>query len=129
MEPPDRRPGPPDAARSARTIFRITDLQVRYGANPVIKGVSLEADKGDVRVILGANGAGKTTILKTIMGVLKAAAGQVEFPPGRPLQGLASPADTSRVVIALQLVSPGPVRPRMIGLLLGSLIHTLPELP
>jgi branched-chain amino acid transport system ATP-binding protein len=69
-------------------VLKITNLQVGYGSGMVIKGICLEAKKGDVRVILGANGAGKTTIMKTVIGVLKPMGGEIEFPPGRQIQGL-----------------------------------------
>jgi len=82
------------------SILKIQDLQVKYGANAAIKGVSLEVGKGEVRVILGANGAGKTTILNAIMGVLKTAGGSIEFPPGKGIQGL-PPHRIIRLGIAL----------------------------
>ncbi len=82
------------------SVLTITDLQVKYGDNMAVKGVGLEVGSGEVRVILGANGAGKTTILKTIMGVLKSAGGTVEFPPGRQIQGL-PPHKITRLGIAL----------------------------
>lgn len=81
-------------------ILKIMDLYVNYGASSVIKGISLEAKKGDTRVILGANGAGKTTILKTIIGVLKPTNGVIEFPPGKQIQGLA-PHKVVRLGISL----------------------------
>ncbi len=100
MEPPDHQPGPRHASPAGETLLTVADLHVRYGRNLIITGVSREATRGDVRVILGANGAGKTTILKTIMGLLKPAGGRVEFPPGRPLQGLA-PHEVARLGISL----------------------------
>jgi branched-chain amino acid transport system ATP-binding protein len=52
---------------------------VSYGAVPAVDGVSLEILPGELRVILGANGAGKTTIIKTLFGLLRPRAGEVRF--------------------------------------------------
>ena len=50
-----------------------------YGAVPAVDGVSLEILPGELRVILGANGAGKTTIIKTLFGLLRPRAGEIRF--------------------------------------------------
>ncbi len=55
----------------------VKDLHVHYGAIHAIKGVSLEVNDGEVVSLIGANGAGKTTILHTISGLLKATSGQI----------------------------------------------------
>ncbi len=60
-------------------LLRIENLAVSYGAVPAVNGVSLEINAGELRVILGANGAGKTTIIKTIMGLLKPRTGNIVF--------------------------------------------------
>ena len=60
-------------------LLRIKDLAVSYGAVPAVNGVSLEIFPGEVRVILGANGAGKTTIIKAILGLQKARQGSITF--------------------------------------------------
>jgi branched-chain amino acid transport system ATP-binding protein len=62
---------------TAPPLLGIEDLVVSYGAVPAVNGVSLEIHPGELRVILGANGAGKTTIIKTILGLKKAARGRV----------------------------------------------------
>jgi len=67
-------------------LLRISDLHVSYGAVPAVRGVHLELPPGDLRVILGANGAGKTTIIKAVLGLLKAQRGSVEF-AGRDITG------------------------------------------
>lgn len=59
------------------TVLSVTGLEVSYGALPAVRGVDLELQKGDLRVILGANGAGKTTILKALLGLQKARAGSI----------------------------------------------------
>jgi branched-chain amino acid transport system ATP-binding protein len=60
-------------------LLAVHDLSVRYGSSLAIKGVSLEISTGEVRAILGANGAGKTTILKTIMGALRPSGGTITY--------------------------------------------------
>ncbi len=60
-------------------LLRIENLAVSYGSVPAVNGVSLEVNSGELRVILGANGAGKTTIIKTIMGLLTPRAGSIVF--------------------------------------------------
>ena len=60
-------------------ILSISNLHVSYKAVPAVSGVDLEIKQGEVRVILGANGAGKTTIIKSIMGLLKPKQGAISF--------------------------------------------------
>jgi branched-chain amino acid transport system ATP-binding protein len=60
-------------------LLRVTDLAVSYGSVPAVDGVSLALEPGELRVILGANGAGKTTIIKTLFGLLRPRAGQIRF--------------------------------------------------
>jgi len=60
-------------------LLRIEGLAVSYGSVPAVDGVDLEIEPGELRVILGANGAGKTTIIKTIMGLLKPQRGAIRF--------------------------------------------------
>jgi branched-chain amino acid transport system ATP-binding protein len=60
-------------------MLEIKDLHVKYGAIHAIQGVSLEVDEGEVVSLIGANGAGKTTILHTISGLVKAASGSIEL--------------------------------------------------
>ena len=60
-------------------LLAVKDLAVSYGAVPAVNGVSLEVKPGELRVILGANGAGKTTIIKTILGLLRPRAGGITF--------------------------------------------------
>ena len=60
-------------------LLSIKDLAVSYGAVPAVNGVSLEINTGELRVILGANGAGKTTIIKAILGLQKPREGSITF--------------------------------------------------
>ena len=60
-------------------MLTVTDLQVYYGVIQAVKGVSFEVNEGEVIALIGANGAGKTTILHTITRLVNAKAGSVEF--------------------------------------------------
>ncbi|MDY2606645.1 MAG: ABC transporter ATP-binding protein [Lachnospiraceae bacterium] len=61
------------------SMLKIEDLYVSYGMINAIKGVSFEVNEGEVVSLIGANGAGKTTILHTITGLLKPKSGSVMF--------------------------------------------------
>ncbi len=60
-------------------MLEIKDLEVYYGMIKAIKGVSFEVNEGEVIALIGANGAGKTTILHTITGLLEAKKGSVYY--------------------------------------------------
>ena len=60
-------------------MLQVKDLQVYYGVINAIKGVSFEVNEGEVIALIGANGAGKTTILHTITGLVAPTAGSVIF--------------------------------------------------
>jgi branched-chain amino acid transport system ATP-binding protein len=60
-------------------MLRIEGLDVRYGAIHAVKGVSLSVKPGMISTLIGSNGAGKSTILRTISGLVRAARGRVEF--------------------------------------------------
>ena len=59
--------------------LEIKDLHVHYGKIEAIKGVSIVVNEGEIVTLIGANGAGKTTILKTISGLRPATSGQIIF--------------------------------------------------
>ena len=69
-------------------MLSVKDLHAYYGRAHILHGVSLEANAGEVVALLGRNGAGKSTVLKTIMGLVSAAAGEVTF-GGRRIERLA----------------------------------------
>lgn len=68
-------------------ILKVRDLHTYIGEFHILQGVSLEVPAGGVTVILGRNGAGKTTALRSIMGLLKPKSGSIEF-DGQPVAGL-----------------------------------------
>ncbi len=61
------------------SMLQVTDLCVNYGVIPALKGISFEVNEGEVIALIGANGAGKTTILHTVTGLVEAASGKIEF--------------------------------------------------
>lgn len=60
-------------------MLEVKDIQVAYGVILAIKGVSFHVDKGEVIALIGANGAGKTTILHTVSGLITPKSGSVIF--------------------------------------------------
>lgn len=60
-------------------MLKIEDLKVNYGGINAVKGVSFEVPEGSVVSLIGANGAGKSTILRTIAGLVKPVSGKVSF--------------------------------------------------
>ena len=60
-------------------ILKVSDINVYYGAIPAIKGVSFEVNPGEVVTLIGANGAGKSTTLQTVSGLLHSRTGSIEF--------------------------------------------------
>lgn len=60
-------------------MLKVENLEVFYGVIKAIKGVSFEVNQGEVIALIGANGAGKTTILHTITGLVPAKSGSIEF--------------------------------------------------
>ena len=68
-------------------LLQVSNLETYYGPIMAIRGVSFEVPRGAIVTILGANGAGKTTVLKTVSGVMDPQKGTVTF-DGREIQGL-----------------------------------------
>ena len=63
----------------AETMLKINDIHVYYGAIHAIKGISFEVNQGEIVALIGANGAGKSTILKTVSGLMHPRSGSIEF--------------------------------------------------
>jgi len=70
-------------------ILEIENLQVSYGAVKAVKGISLAVEKGQIAALIGANGAGKSTTLRTISGLVRAAGGKISF-EGNDITNLAA---------------------------------------
>ncbi len=60
-------------------ILEIRDLQVRYGGIEAVKGISFDVPEGELVTLIGANGAGKSSTLRAIAGLVKPAAGTISF--------------------------------------------------
>lgn len=61
------------------TMLKVENLSVHYGMIQAVRDVSFEVNEGEVVSLIGANGAGKTTILRTISGLVRPSAGKIEF--------------------------------------------------
>jgi len=70
------------------TILDVRALEVNYGAVRAVKGVDLQVTEGHVVALLGANGAGKSSTIKSLVGVVRPRAGRIQF-MGKEIQGLA----------------------------------------
>jgi branched-chain amino acid transport system ATP-binding protein len=74
-------------SEAAGPLLRVANIETFYGPIQAIRGVTLAVREGQIVTVLGANGAGKTTILKTISGVMDPERGQVTF-DGRDIAGM-----------------------------------------
>ncbi|MEX2287293.1 MAG: ABC transporter ATP-binding protein [Planctomycetaceae bacterium] len=68
-------------------MLEVRDLSVRYGAIEALHQVNLTVEQGQIATLIGANGAGKSTILRTISGLLRPSGGSISF-AGRPISAL-----------------------------------------
>jgi branched-chain amino acid transport system ATP-binding protein len=68
-------------------MLTVKNLTVNYGAITALRGISLEVKQGDIVTLIGANGAGKSTTLRTISGLLKAHSGEISY-EGRNIANL-----------------------------------------
>ena len=60
-------------------MLEIIDLHVHYGVIEALKGISLEVNEGEIVALIGANGAGKTTMMQSISGIVKKSGGEINF--------------------------------------------------
>ena len=84
-------------------MLKLKSLQAGYGRLPVLKGISLHVREGEVVTLIGGNGAGKSTTLRTISGLLRARKGAIEF-AGHDLTRMAA---EQIVTLGLALVPEG----------------------
>jgi branched-chain amino acid transport system ATP-binding protein len=104
-------------------LLVLSDLKIRYGPVEAVKGVNLSLEPGTITVLLGSNGAGKSTTINAIMGLVKASAGSIHFngedisqlPPERiSMRGIGLSPEGRRVFAGLSVVD---------NLLLGGAAH------
>ena len=69
------------------SLLKVEDIHVYYGNIHAIKGISFEVNEGEIVTLIGANGAGKSTTLNTVAGLLKPRSGHVEF-NGKSMAGV-----------------------------------------
>ena len=69
------------------SILHVEDLNVYYGSIHAVKGISFDVEEGEIVTLIGANGAGKSTTLNTVAGLLKPREGKIEF-AGESLLGI-----------------------------------------
>ena len=93
-------------------ILKVENINVYYGAIHAIKGVSFHVDEGEVVTLIGANGAGKSTTLQTISGLLRSRTGSIEFcgenisklPPHKIVEkGLAQVPEGRRIFLQMSV--------------------------
>ena len=80
-------------ATKSKSLLRVDDIHVYYGSIHAIKGISFEVNEGEIVTLIGANGAGKSTTLNTVSGLLKPRSGLISF-EGRGIVGIGA----SRIV-------------------------------
>ncbi|MDP2370659.1 ABC transporter ATP-binding protein [Rhodoferax sp.] len=68
-----------NAAITDQPVLKLQNVESAYGPIKAIRGVSLQVRRGEIATVLGSNGAGKTTILKTISGIIDPRKGSIEF--------------------------------------------------
>ena len=73
----------------AAPLLRVNDIHVYYGSIHAIKGISFQVEEGEIVTLIGANGAGKSTTLNTIAGLLRPRQGTIEM-GGAPIQGVSA---------------------------------------
>ncbi|MEE0794619.1 MAG: ABC transporter ATP-binding protein [Oscillospiraceae bacterium] len=93
-------------------MLKVENINVYYGAIHAIKGVSFHVDEGEIVTLIGANGAGKSTTLQTISGLLRSRTGSIEFcgenisklPPHKIVEkGLAQVPEGRRIFLQMSV--------------------------
>ena len=69
------------------SLLKVTDLKVSYGGIEALRGISFDVEQGQICTLIGANGAGKSTTLRSISGLVRPASGKIEF-EGKDITGL-----------------------------------------
>ncbi|WP_332777700.1 ABC transporter ATP-binding protein [Polaromonas sp.] len=82
----------------AETLIKVQDLNTYYGASHILRGIDFSVARGETIGLMGRNGMGKSTLLKSIMGLVKPRAGSVDI-MGKPMMGRA-PYEIAKLGIA-----------------------------
>lgn len=61
------------------SLLKVTDLEVSYGGIDALRGISFDVEEGEIVTLIGANGAGKSTTLRTICGLVRPSAGRIVY--------------------------------------------------
>ena len=88
---------------TAKPLLEVRDLHVGYGGIMAVKGITLHIEAGELVALIGSNGAGKTTALKTLAGLLNQANGQIHY-GGKNLKNIAA---CQRAAMGIALVPEG----------------------
>lgn len=75
------------AKETEEALLTVTDLHAGYGAIRALRGVSINVNRGEIVTLIGANGGGKSTLLRTITGLIRPHSGTILF-EGQPIHGL-----------------------------------------
>lgn len=101
--PPSKCPGRPEArhgvAENGKPLLEIRDVHSSYGPVRVLQGVDLYVESGEIVTVLGSNAAGKSTLLRTILGRVRPAKGEIRF-MGRRIDGMPT-SEIARAGIAV----------------------------
>jgi len=76
----------PASTRSGEVMLKVEDIALYYGNIAAVKGLSIQVNKGEIVTLIGSNGAGKSTTLRAISGLIKPRAGTITF-QGQKLNG------------------------------------------
>src|SRR4051812_45974987 len=96
-------------------IFRLSQARLGYGTRVILEGVNLEVTRGDFLGIVGPNGSGKTTILKTMLGLLDPMSGSVERRMRAGYAPQRRALDTIYPLMAREVVGMGLLGPRRLS--------------
>jgi len=65
--------------RGAKMLLELKDIRIRYGGAEAVRGLSLHVEEGEIVTVIGSNGAGKTSTLKSISGIKRITFGEIWF--------------------------------------------------
>ena len=87
QQPAAAEPTPPNGKGNGNVLLDVADIHTFYGRIEAVKGISLTVNEGEIVTLIGANGAGKSTTLRSIQGITKPKRGKITF-AGRDMRGM-----------------------------------------